>query len=192
MDYTSNIKAYIASEKKLLDKLDTAQINDVLNELLAAHKRRGRIYIFGNGGSASTASHIVNDFNKGISEHVENKFRFSCLNDNTATVLAVANDIAYEDIFSFQLEGRLDEEDLVIGISGSGNSPNVVKALQYAKTQGVRTIAVTGYDGGKIATLADVAFIAPVQNMQLVEDMHMVLDHMLMTVIYEIWNIPKH
>jgi len=192
MDYTKNIEAYLTAEKELLDRLDRGQINAVLNEILAAYRRKGRIYIFGNGGSASTASHFVNDFNKGISEYTTEKFRFYCLNDNTATVLAVANDIGYEDIFSFQLEGRIDKEDLVIGISGSGNSPNVVKALEYAKSRQVRTISLSGYDGGRAAKITDVAFVAPVHNMQLVEDMHMMLDHLLMTVIYEIWNIPKH
>ncbi len=192
MDNVERIKAYIQAEKELLDSLDVRQINAVLDELLAAHSRRGHIYIFGNGGSASTASHIVNDFNKGISEYVENKFRFSCLNDNTSTVLAVANDIGYEDIFSFQLNGRLEPQDLVIGISGSGNSPNVIKALRYAKGQNVRTVAVAGYDGGEIARLCDVAFVAPVHNMQLVEDAHMILDHLLMTVICQIWNIRQH
>jgi D-sedoheptulose 7-phosphate isomerase len=192
MDCTKNIRDYIAADKKMLDSLDVNIINDVLNELLAAHERRGRIYIFGNGGSASTASHFVNDFNKGVSEYVENKFRFNCLNDNTATVLAVANDIGYDEIFRFQLRGRLDRGDLVIGISGSGNSPNVVNAIEYAKAEGARTIAVTGYDGGKAARVADVAFVVPVDNMQIVEDGHMILDHLLMTVVYEIWNIPKH
>lgn len=191
MDYSERIKSYIRREKEMLDRFDIAQINEILNQLLAAHARCGRIYIFGNGGSAATASHFANDFNKGISEYVENKFRFICLNDNVATMLAIANDIGYEDIFAFQLNGILEEGDLVIGISGSGNSPNVVKALSYAKAQGVPTIAITGYDGGEIAKICDVAFVAPAHNMQLVEDAHMILDHLLMTAIYEIWGISK-
>jgi len=192
MDYSEQIKAYIRREKELLDSLDISQINAILNELLAAHARQGRIYIFGNGGSAATASHFANDFNKGISEYVENKFRFTCLNDNVATVLAIANDIGYEHIFSFQLDGILEEKDLVIAISGSGNSANVIKAVEYAKAQGVPTIAVTGYDGGKLAKICDLTFLAPVHNMQLVEDAHMILDHLLMTVVCQIWGIATH
>ncbi len=191
-DCKSNITNYITTEKEVLDKLDVGAINDVLNEILSAQERRGRIYVFGNGGSASTASHIANDFNKGVSEYIDNKFRFVCLNDNVATMLAVANDISYEDIFSFQLEDRLEENDLVFGISGSGNSENVLRAIRYAKKQGVRTLGLTGYDGGELAKICDVCFTAPVHNMQLVEDIHMIIDHMLMTVMYEIWDIPKH
>jgi len=189
MDNTKEIKKYISSVKTLLDKLDVNQINAILIELLEAHARHGHIYVFGNGGSASTASHMVNDFNKGISEHIDVKFRFSCLNDNTSTVLAVANDIGYEDIFVFQLNGRLEPNDLVIGISGSGNSSNIIKALKYAKSQNVRTVALTGYDGGVIAGICDVSFVVPVSNMQLVEDVHMILDHLLMTVICKVWSI---
>lgn len=192
MQYMSNIENYISAEIELLQKLDRESIHRVLEELLGAFERKGRIYIFGNGGSAATASHYANDFNKGVSEYTEEKFRFVCLNDNVPTLLAVANDIGYEEIFRFQLDKRLNPEDLVIGISGSGNSPNVVNALQYAKEQGVRTVGMSGYAGGKISEIVDVSFVAPVHNMQLVEDIHMILDHMLMTVLYEIWGLPKH
>lgn len=192
MDYTEQIKDYLELEKQTLDALSTAELNSVLNEVIAAYERQGTIYIFGNGGSASTASHFANDFNKGISEYTENKFRFVCLNDNIATVLAIANDISFEEIYRFQLRGRLRPDDLVIGISGSGNSKNVTNAVGYAKECGVRTIGVTGFDGGVLRGLADVSFHVPIHNMQITEDIHMILDHLMMSVIYRVWNIKAH
>ena len=182
MDFTTQINEYLQLETETIQKLDRSELNAGMNEIASAFAREGTIYIFGNGGSAATASHFTNDFNKGISEHTEKKFRFVCLNDNAATVMAIANDIGYEEVFRFQLQGRLRREDLVIGISGSGNSKNVVNALAYAKEQGVRTLGITGYDGGKVRTMADCSMHVPLRNMQITEDLHMVFDHMMMTI----------
>ena len=189
MDYKAGIAEYLAKEIAVIRSLEPDAINAALNEIVAAFEREGNIYIFGNGGSAATASHFANDFNKGISEYTEKKFRFICLNDNVPTVMAVANDIGYEEVFRFQLRGRLRPEDLVIGISGSGNSPNVVHALEYAKEAGVRTLGITGYDGGKVRRLVDVSLHVPINNMQIVEDVHMIFDHLMMTVICRTWGL---
>lgn len=188
MDYRKQIEGYLAREIEVLQSLRAEDINAGLREIVAAYEREGTIYVFGNGGSAATASHYANDFNKGVSEHTEKKFRFLCLNDNVPTVLAVANDIGYEEIFRFQLKGRLREGDLVVGISGSGNSRNVVNALEYARQYGVRTLGITGYDGGKVMRLADVNLHVPVNNMQIVEDVHMIFDHLMMTVLRQVWG----
>lgn len=185
MDYIDAINNYLMQEIDLLKKLDVHKINNAINEIGAAFSRDGAIYIFGNGGSASTASHFMNDFNKGISEHRKKKFRFYCLNDNIPTILAVANDIGYDDIFRFQLDGRLCENDLVIGISGSGNSNNVIRAIQYAKDQKVRTIGITGFNGGKLIDLVDVSLNVPVMSMQLTEDVHMIFDHLMMSIFLQ-------
>ena len=182
MKYQDAIRAYIAEEIKTLEALDVDMIDLAMREIEQAYRHDGTVYIFGNGGSASTASHYANDFNKGLSEHLEKKFRFICLNDNVPTLMAVANDIGYEEVFRFQLLGRLRPDDLVIGISGSGNSPNVVNALQYAKEQGVHTMGIVGYDGGKVKQTADVSLHVPVMNMQISEDVHMFFDHLMMTV----------
>ena len=155
-----------------------------MNMILEAYQADRQIYIFGNGGSAATASHYQNDFNKGISEYVEQKFRFACLNDNIATVMAIANDIGYEELFRFQLENRLEDGDLVIAISGSCNSENVLRSAAYAKEHGNRVIGMCGYDGGKLKELADVALHADVGSMQVTEDVHMVFDHMMMSIFY--------
>lgn len=191
-DCTQNITDYITLEKNTLDKISIVEINSALNEIIDAYEREGNIYIFGNGGSAATSSHYANDFNKGISEFTEKKFRFICLNDNVPTIMAVANDIGYEEIFRFQLKGKLSKKDLVIGISGSGNSQNVVNAIEYAKECRTRTLGITGFNGGKVKSISDLSLHVPINNMQITEDIHMIFDHLLMTVIYQVWGIEHH
>ena len=185
MDYLTLINEYIELEKKTLDLLDRNEINRALNLLHETFEKGGTVYTMGNGGSASTASHYVNDFNKGVSEHTEQKFRFVCLNDNVSTVLAVANDIGYEEIFRFQLQGKLQENDILIALSGSGNSKNVLNAVEYARSCGNKVIGLTGYDGGKLYQLSDIRLHVPVMSMQVTEDIHMVFDHLMMSVFYK-------
>lgn len=185
MDYREEIKDYIALEISVLKKLDVDAINDALNLLSDTLDKDGNIYIFGNGGSAVTASHFQNDFNKGLSEHLQKKFRFQCLNDNYATVMAIANDDGYEEVFRFQLKNRLKENDVVIAISGSGNSKNIVNAVEYAKEENIKVIGLTGYSGGRLKELSDISLHVPVNSMQVAEDLHMVLDHLMMSVFYK-------
>ena len=185
MDYTADIKRYIDLEISTLRKLDAAEINTLMNAIEDTRQKNGFIYIMGNGGSAATASHFVNDFNKGISEHIEQKFKFVCLNDNVATVMAIANDIGYEAVFEFQLRGIVSPNDLVIGISGSGNSPNVLGAIKLAKRVGALTASLTGFDGGELRKLADITVHVPVMSMQVTEDLHMVVDHLMMAIFYD-------
>ncbi len=184
-DYTSQISKYIQDEKGVLDRLNVVAINEAMNLLEKTLEREGTVYIFGNGGSSATASHYQNDFNKGISEHTDKKFRFSCLNDNVATLMAVANDIGFEEVFRFQLLGKLRPEDIIIAISGSGNSQNVINAVEYAKEQGNKIIGLTGYSGGKLKRLSDISLHVPVNSMQITEDIHMVFDHMIMSIFYK-------
>lgn len=184
-NFEEAIKNYIKTLQGVLDQLDHSAINSVLNLLVQATEKGKTIYIFGNGGSAATASHFQNDFNKGISEYTEKKFRFQCLNDNIATVLAIANDISFDEIFRFQLDGRLQEGDLVIAISGSGNSKNVLYAAEYAKKQGNMVIGMTGFNGGQLKEICDVCLHAPINSMQITEDIHMIFDHLMMSVLYE-------
>ena len=185
MDYRNEIKDYIRIETEVLSKLEVEAINDALNLLYDTLQKEGNVYIFGNGGSSATASHFQNDFNKGISEHTQKKFRFQCLNDNIATLMAVANDIGFEEVFRFQLMGKLKPEDIVIAISGSGNSENVIRAVEYAKEQNCKVIGLTGYTGGKLRELSDISLHVPVNSMQITEDLHMVLDHLMMSVVYK-------
>ncbi|MDE6686675.1 MAG: SIS domain-containing protein [Lachnospiraceae bacterium] len=185
MDYREEIKDYIRVEIEVLEKMDVEAINDALNLLHDTLQKEGSIYIFGNGGSSATASHFQNDFNKGISEHTVKKFRFQCLNDNIATVMAIANDISFDEVFRFQLTGKLKPDDIVIAISGSGNSRNVLNAVEYAREQNCKVIGLTGYDGGKLKELSDISLHVPVNSMQITEDLHMVLDHLMMSVFYK-------
>lgn len=183
------IKDYLELTRKTLDSLNSQEIQNVVTEFIRAYEEEGTIYIFGNGGSASTASHLANDFNKGISEYVDKKFKVICLNDNVSTLMSIANDISYDEVFRFQLKNKLKPGDLVIGISGSGNSKNVVNAIAYAKEQGIKTIGLTGFSGGKLKDLADVCFHVKLNNMQVVEDMHMILNHLIMNVTNRILGI---
>lgn len=184
MDYTKAIREYIDLEKEVISKLDVAAINDAMNLIMKAYEANKKIYIFGNGGSSATASHYQNDFNKGISEYVEKKFNFTCLNDNMATIMAIANDIGFEEVFRFQLRNKLEEGDIVIAISGSGNSKNVINAVEYAKEQGNQIIGLTGYTGGKLKELSDISLHADVMSMQVTEDVHMMFDHLIMSIFY--------
>lgn len=185
MDYKDRIRTYVDLEIETLKKLDLEELNLALKALKKAFEEEKNIFIFGNGGSSATASHFQNDFNKGISEFTEKKFRFLCLNDNIATVMAIANDIGFEEVFRFQLKGRINPGDLVIAISGSGNSPNVINAVEYAKSQGNTVIGLTGFSGGKLKELAELKLHVPVNSMQVTEDIHMFFDHLMMSIFYE-------
>lgn len=182
MDNTMAIQEYIALERDVLSRLDVKQIDAALALLYETFENENTVFVFGNGGSSATASHYQNDFNKGISEHTTKKFRFQCLNDNIATVMAVANDIGFDEVFRFQLTGRMKPGDVVIAISGSGNSKNVLNAVEYARTQGAKVIGLTGFNGGRLKDMSDISLHVPVNSMQVVEDVHMVFDHMMMSI----------
>ncbi len=185
MDFIKEINEYYEREKKVIDALDRKEINDAMNVLLAAYERDATVYVFGNGGSSATASHMVCDFNKGTCQDLDKKFRFVCLNDNLPILMAVANDDSFENVFLYQLKGKLRKEDVVLAISGSGNSHNVVKAVEYAKEVGAEIIAMTGYQGGKIRKMADHFLHVPVEDMQITEDIHMSFDHMIMQIFWK-------
>lgn len=188
MDYEKLIEEYLEKEISIIKKLDIKKINDVINVINGAYKNQSKIFVSGNGGSAATASHFCNDFNKGISEKLDKKFKVICLNDNMPTVLAIANDIGYEDIFKFQLIGHITSEDLIIAISGSGNSKNIIKAVEYAKFCGCKIIGVTGYDGGKLLKLSDYSLHVPIKNMQITEDVHLIFNHLIMSIFQKCIN----
>lgn len=185
-DFTANIRGYIEKEIEVLRRLDVQELDRAVNAIVETRERGGTIYTLGNGGSAATASHMVCDLAKGCSEALGGaKFRVECLCDNTPILMAIANDYCYEDVFVRQLQGKLQAEDLVIAISGSGNSENVVRALVYAKETGTPVIGVTGYDGGKVKQLADYTMHVDIADMQIAEDVHMIFDHMTMRVLEE-------
>jgi len=180
-----NIKAYFEREQEVINNLNFEEIADAVQAIKEAYERETTIYVFGNGGSAATASHFVCDFNKGISSEACKKFNLICLSDNTPIVTAIANDISYDDIFVLQLKEILKKDDLIIAISGSGNSKNIIKAVEYAKEIGAEVVGLTGYSGGKLKELADYSMHVPVDDMQITEDIHMIFDHMMMKVFCE-------
>ena len=183
--YQNEIREYLDLEIKTLQSLDIDKIGEAMQLIRETYEKEGTIYIFGNGGSSATASHYQNAFNKGISEYVEKKFRFACLNDNMATVMAIANDIGFEEVFRFQLKNKLQPNDIVIAISGSGNSKNVLNAVEYAKSCENKIIGMTGFDGGKLASMSDISLHVPIHSMQVTEDVHMIFDHMIMGIFYK-------
>ncbi len=183
MDYTKDIRTYLEEERRVIANLDVEEISKVMNILEKTRLSGDRVFICGNGGSAATASHFTCDFNKGISYSQKVKYNFECLNDNVPMMMAIANDIGYEDVFSEPLKNKMHKEDVLLAISGSGNSKNVVKAVEYAKSIGATTIGLVGYDGGKIKELADHCIHVKIDNMQIVEDIHMIMDHVMMFVL---------
>ena len=141
----NHFEEYIKKEIEIIQQLDIVAIEKVANMMLDAYQRGAHVFICGNGGSAASASHITGDFIKGASFGLEKRWRFICLNDNITSMMALANDISYDDIFVEPLKNFANKGDLFIGISGSGNSANVVKAMEYAKTTGLATVALCGF-----------------------------------------------
>lgn len=183
MDYRKDIQNYIQREIDVISKLSVEDINTLLNILNEARDNGRHIFICGNGGSAATASHYCCDFNKGISTEQKSKFRFLCLSDNIPTMMAYANDFCWEEIFVGPLRNLFNPGDYVIGISGSGKSKNVVNALQYANDHGGVSVGITGYDGGEIKKISQYNVHVPINDMQITEDVHMLLDHCMMHIL---------
>jgi len=177
-------KQYLTELKEVLDDFNLEQFEKIVNLILNAYEDEKQIFTMGNGGSASTASHFACDLNKGCCTNLEKKIKMICLNDNTPTLLAFANDVSYDVVFVEQLKNFFNPGDLVIGISGSGNSENVIKAIRHTKQNNGQTIGFSGFSGGKLAQMVDVPFVAKVDDIQKVEDIHMILVHMIMQAIY--------
>ena len=163
----------------LSDPFLAAGVARVIPVFLAARDEGRTIFFFGNGGSASTASHFVCDIGKATIRGGGARFRCVALNDSVESVTAWANDTEYARVFSEQLIGLGHPGDVAVGISGSGNSPNVLRALEVARARGLHTVALTGMGGGKLAPLADIALVVPSNNMQHIEDAHLLICHLL-------------
>jgi D-sedoheptulose 7-phosphate isomerase len=170
---------YIRELQATLDTLPIDTIDQVIATLNQARYENRQVFIMGNGGSAATASHFVCDLAKNTREAGKPHFRVIGLTDSTSLLLALANDEGYENIFVQQLENLLDRGDIVIAISASGNSPNVVKAVDYANRAGALTIGFTGYDGGIMGQMVDINVHIKSSCIEQVEDIHLVLEHMI-------------
>jgi D-sedoheptulose 7-phosphate isomerase len=162
-----------------IQALDLARIQRAIDVLTQARDEGRRIFTCGNGGSASAASHFATDMVKGASFGREKRFRIMALTDSLPTLTAYSNDINYECVFVEQLKNFAEPGDVVIAISGSGNSPNVLRAVEYAKSIGCRTIALSGRDGGKLGPLADINLQVSHPHMGRIEDAHLIMLHMI-------------
>lgn len=177
-DYATRYAQYLSD---LLANLDYDAVERVGNIFEAARRNGRTIFLLGNGGSAATASHFANDLGLGPRIFGGKAYRAISLSDNMAFVSAAGNDVGYDSIFVEQLKTLMNAGDVVVGISASGNSPNVIRALEYAKAHGAITIGLAGFDGGRLVDIADEAIhvVTPKGDYGPVEDLHMMLDHLL-------------
>lgn len=173
-------KRYICGLRGVLDNFSQRDFTCLLNLILKTYRSNKQIFIFGNGGSAATASHFACDINKGVSPGLRKRFKVICLNDNTPSVMAYANDVSFESVFVEQLKNFFNKGDLVIGISASGNSKNVIRAIEYANKNGGITFGLTGRKGGKLSKSAQYSLVVKSGDMQIIEDTHLIILHMLM------------
>ncbi len=184
MDDKIRITQYLDTVINTCQHIDHDKVAEIFHILCQTADANGKIYICGNGGSALTASHFQSDLNQAfaISRQI---MPAVCLTDNTATLTATSNDISYEDIFRHPLQYLLRENDVLIAISGSGNSVNVLKAAELARQKGNTVVSLVGFDGGKLKSLSDHVFHVPVNNMQIAEDFHLLFCHLVSTMIKE-------
>jgi len=176
MSYPEQYKAALL---EAIERIDTSRVEQAIEWFREARDGSKHIFVCGNGGSASTASHFTCDIVKGASYNREARFRIMALTDSMATLTAYSNDVGYECVFVEQLKNFAQAGDLVMCISGSGNSPNVVRAMEYANSMGCKTIALTGRDGGQLGPLAQLNIQVAVPHMGRIEDAHMVVCHMI-------------
>ena len=165
---------------------DFDMLADIVNRLLEVKTGGKTVYTAGNGGSAATASHFCNDLVKGCRVHDQEGIKALCLADSNALVTCLSNDYSYEDIFSIPLKTFASEGDVLVTFSGSGNSPNIIKALKTAREMGILTIGFSGRDGGKMKDLCDLLLIAPTDSMEQIEDMHLLYTHAIIDTIKKI------
>ncbi len=172
-----DVRAYFSTVQELLNKVPFAAVDQVVEALISANQAGQTIFICGNGGSASTATHFGCDLAKRPIVAGQPRYRVIPLTDNNALMTAISNDISYDVVFSEQLIPLVRKGDILIGISGSGNSKNVIKAVEVAKAAGAITIGFSGYDGGKLAPAVDISVHIPSFTMAMVEDVHLMLEH---------------
>lgn len=192
-DSNKFIDDYLNEIRSCLEHLDTKQIELAIDLLIEAYKNDRNVFIFGNGGSASTASHMACDLGKGtlrrVYDNSERRLKVISLTDNVALLTAFANDLSFDDIFVQQLRNLVETDDLVIVLSGSGNSKNVVKAIKYAKSCGAKSIGLLGFkDGGALGKLVDCPIIVQSNQYGPIEDVQLILNHLLASWIAKIKN----
>lgn len=186
-----NYEHYVENFTKILSRIDSSQLSIFINLLMDAYDSRKSIYVVGNGGSAANASHFAQDLAKGCRGPMENERRFRAisLTDNTPFITALSNDDGYQHVFEQQLMTYASPEDILVAISGSGNSPNIIRAVEWANRKGLITVGITGYDGGRLISLAKHKIHVPLNDMCTAESVHSVLLHYIVLEIQKILNI---
>jgi D-sedoheptulose 7-phosphate isomerase len=183
MSTTFSVSNYLAAHARLAQKLDADSFQKGIEMVKAAYEGGKKIITCGNGGSASTASHYITDWNKMVNLATGKKFRGVSLCDNVGLITAYGNDLSYADVFAGQIDALMDEGDLLIAISGSGNSENVLKAIEAARRAEGKVLGVVGYDGGKMMPMCDHSVWVQSFDMQLCEDVHLMFGHMVMKTL---------
>jgi len=176
---TQWISGYLTAQKAALDSIPAEAVANLIARLREALKNGASIYIFGNGGSAANASHFATDLGKGASDKLRKRFRVLSLNDNVSWMLALGNDYSYEDVFVGQLQNYGRPGDIAMGLSVSGSSPNCVKALDWARKNGLQTVAMVGAKRGRMAEVAEHVIVINDTHYGRVEDAHMGICHLL-------------
>lgn len=173
------VKFYTDELSAVLSALPTDKFSEINAALQEAREAGNQIFTVGNGGSAAAASHMVCDFGKNTRETGKNRMRAICLNDNIPSVMAYANDEGYDVIFSEQLQALGQPGDILIAISGSGNSANILKVIETAHQMQIKVIGLTGFQGGKMKALTDICLVVPSDSMEMIEDVHLIINHIL-------------
>ncbi len=179
MSATQTAQEFIASLKECLDEIPLDRVEAVTELLFQAYQRNKQVFIMGNGGSAATASHFACDLGKETVVEGRPRFRVLSLNDNVPLMTALSNDFGYNAIFKEQLSNLVNEGDIVIGITGSGNSANVLEAIEYARSRKAITIGLIGFGGGKLKDLVDEAIVISSTNYGHVESVHLIIEHLI-------------
>ena len=172
-------QSYRSSLVDALESIDLSKVEQAIAWFAEARENDRHVFVCGNGGSASTASHFACDILKGASFERDRRFRILALTDSLPTLTAYSNDVCYDCVFEEQLKNFAQKDDLVMAISGSGNSANVVRALAYANSVGCKTLALTGRDGGKLAGEAQLNVHVGAEHMGRIEDAHLIVCHMI-------------
>ena len=182
LNYSSKLQDVLANS-------DWSGVNLLAQDMLRCWQEKRQVFICGNGGSAGNANHLANDFLYGVAKKTGGGLKVQALSANTAVITCLANDLGYDELFSEQLAVQAQADDLLIALSGSGNSRNIVRAIEQAKSMGVKSYAILGFAGGECKELADVPIHFPVNDMQIAEDMQLIVGHMMMQWLYS--NRPQ-
>ena len=176
--------SYVARLKSALDLLPQEGLQSLADSLITAWKEKRQVFIFGNGGSAGNAIHLANDYLYGVSRQLGKALRVHALPANSAVLTCLANDEGYDSIFVQQLAVLANPGDIAIALSGSGNSPNILRALEYCRDNQIRSFAILGFSGGQAKALANHAIHVPIEDMQISEDLQLVVGHLMMQWLY--------